>query len=133
VSGRIPTAPSDLATRGRGRRFWKRVVSEWECSPAELELLAEACRTLDELDVLRRAVAKEGATVAGSQGQRRAHPALSELRQARGELRRLLEALGIPAAVAASGEVEGVVSLASRRATRAARARWAGRGRAVRA
>lgn len=93
------------------------------------------CRTLDELEALRRAVAKEGATVAGSRGQRRAHPALSELRLGRGELRRLLDALGIPAplAAAAAAEAEGVVTLASRRATRAARARWDQRGGAARA
>jgi hypothetical protein len=100
------------------------VVGEWECSPAELELLAEACRTLDELDALRRAVAKEGATVAGSQGQPRAHPALAELRQGRGELRRLLDSLGIPQPLATEGGAERVVSLTSRRARRAARARW---------
>lgn len=100
------------------------VTSEWECSATELELLAQACRTLDELDVLRRAVAKEGATVAGSQGQRRAHPALSELRLGRGELRRLLDALGIPQPLAGAAGGEGVVSLTSRRASKAATARW---------
>jgi phage terminase small subunit len=131
VSARVPSPPSDLAARGRGRRFWKRVVGEWDCSPAEFELLAEACRTLDELDALRRAVAKQGATVAGSQGQPRAHPALAELRQGRGELRRLLEALGIPAPLAAAAEGQGVVSLTSRRAQRAARARWDRRGSAA--
>jgi P27 family predicted phage terminase small subunit len=128
VSARLPAPPSDLAARGRGRRFWKRVVGEWECSPTELELLAEACRTLDELDALRRAVAKQGATVAGSQGQPRAHPALAELRQARGELRRLFDALGIPQPLAGAAPAEDVVSLTSRRAQRAARARWAKRG-----
>lgn len=49
--------------------------------------------------------------------------ALAELRHGRGELRRLLDALGIPAPLAAA-ERDGVVSLTSRRAQRAARARW---------
>jgi P27 family predicted phage terminase small subunit len=127
VSGRAPAPPGYLAAQGRGRRFWQQVVGEWECSPAELELLAEACRTLDELQALRRAVAREGATVAGSQGQRRAHPALTEPRLGRGELRRLLDALGLEAA-GVGAEGEDVVSLTSRRAQRAARARWAKRG-----
>jgi Phage terminase, small subunit len=127
VSTRVPTAPSDLAARGRGRRFWKRIVGEWECSPAELELLSEVCRSLDELDALRRAVVKDGATVAGSRGQRRNHPALAELRQGRAELRRLLDALGTPQPLAAAAGGDGVVSLTSRRAQRAARARWAAR------
>jgi P27 family predicted phage terminase small subunit len=123
VSSRAPAPPGYLAAQGRGRRFWQRVVGEWECSPAELELLAEACRTLDELQALRRAVAREGATVLGSQGQRRAHPALTELRLGRGELRRLLDALGLEVAAGAA-EDEEVVSLTSRRAQRAARTRW---------
>jgi len=123
VSGKAPAPPSYLEKQGRGRKFWQRVVGEWECSPAELELLAEACRTLDELQALRRAVAREGATVAGSTGQRRAHPALTELRLGRGELRRLLDALGLEAAVGAEEGGE-VVTLASRKAQRAARARW---------
>ncbi len=105
-------------------------MSEYECSPVELELLSEACRSLDELDALRRAVVKDGATVTGSRGQRRTHPALAELRQGRAELRRLLDALGIPAPFAAAADREHVVSMASRRAQRAARARWSGEARA---
>ena len=50
----------------------------------------------------------------GSQGQRRAHPALTELRLGRGELRRLLDALGLEAA-GEGAEGEDVVSLTSRR------------------
>jgi hypothetical protein len=125
---RLPAPPADLAARGRGRRFWQGVVSEYELSASELALLVEACRSLDELDALRRAVKREGYTVKGSEGQRRAHPALAEMRQARGELRRLLDALGIPAPLADAAGRQGVVSLSSRRAQRAAQARWAQRG-----
>jgi hypothetical protein len=128
MSARVPTPPSDLAARGRGRRFWKDVVSVWELSASELVLLAETCRGLDELDVLRRAIKREGYTVRGSEGQPRAHPALAELRQGRGELRRLLDALSIPGAPAGTSAGDGVVSLTSRRAQKAARARWAKRG-----
>jgi hypothetical protein len=78
---------------------------------------------MHELQALRRAVAREGATVDGSTGQRRAQPALTELRLGRGELRRLLDALGLEAA-GVGAEGEDVVSLTSRRAQRAARARW---------
>lgn len=127
---RIPAAPKDLVARGRGVRFWRAVLAEYECSPVEIELLGEAARVLDELDVLRGAVAREGATVVGSRGQTRAHPALGELRQARGELRRLLDALAIPTPAAAAGDADGVVSLTSRRAQKAARKRWEGRGAA---
>jgi hypothetical protein len=125
---RAPRPPSDLKAGTRGARFWRAVVAEFEPSPVELELLGEACRTLNELDALRRAVAKDGATVGGSRGQTRTHPGLVELRQGRAELRRLLDALAIPVPLAAAGDMEGVVSLASRRAQKAARARWADRG-----
>ena len=123
---RPPYPPSDLAARGRGRRFWRTITADYECSASELELLGEACRTLDELDALRRAVEKDGAIVAGSVGQPRPHPALTEARGLRAELRRLLDALGIPAPSASAAE--GVTSLAARRARRAARARWERRG-----
>ena len=125
LSGRTPSPPADLVARGRGRRFWKSVLTEFEASPSELELLAEACRTLDEL---RRAVERDGAIVTGSVGQPRRHPALTEARQQRAELRRLLDVLGIPAPLASAAEAEGVVSIATRRATRAVRARWERRG-----
>lgn len=99
--------------------------------PHERELLAEACRTLDELDQLRAALRKDGVTARGSRGQVRTHPALVELRQGRGELRRLLDALEIPEAVDVESTVDaesaGAISLDSRRAQKAARARWKGR------
>jgi hypothetical protein len=124
---RVPAAPADLVPRGRGRRFWGAVHAEFHCSTGETELLAEACRLLDELDALRAAVVKDGATVAGSRGQTRAHPALAELRAGRAELRRLIDALALPPAVV-EGEIAGIASLTSRRASKAARVRWAGRG-----
>lgn len=115
VSGRVPAPPSDLAACSSGRRSWKRVVSEWELSSVELELLVEARRQLNEVDALRSAVARDGATVSASRGQVRTNPALAEVRQARGELRRLLDALGIPGADHAVAGGGGVVTLASRR------------------
>jgi hypothetical protein len=120
--------PRDLRAKGRGRKFWQAIVDEFEPSSSELEMLAEACRTLDELDELRRSVAADGATVVGSRGQTRVHPALGELRQSRAELRRLLDALGIPAPAGEVPTAGGVISLASRRAQKAARARWGAAG-----
>lgn len=107
------------------------MVAEFDPSPAELELLVEACRTLDELDALRQTVARDGVTAQGSRGQLRSNPALVHLRQSRAELRRLLDALAVPAPPnASSGEADdvGVLSLTARRAQKAARARWADRG-----
>ena len=42
------TAPKGLGTRGR--RLWRRVTTDWEMGPGELELLVEACRVADLLE-----------------------------------------------------------------------------------
>ena len=52
-------------------------------SEAEIELLRECCRLLDECESLPGTVDADGTTVAGSAGQPRVHPALGELRQHR--------------------------------------------------
>jgi hypothetical protein len=103
----------------RGCRFWIQATSAYELQPGEQELLLEICRILDELELLATAVATEGATVTGSTGQTRVHPALSELRGSRLALGRLLDQLGLP-------DLEGeVLSVQSARAQRAAQVRWA--------
>lgn len=86
----------ERARASRGRRFKAAVLRDYELSAAELELLEEAARTLDTLD----------------------DPSLPprEARQHREVLRRLLAALGLEA-----GETSAEVS---RKARRAARARW---------
>ena len=82
-------------------------------------LLEECCRTLDDLDALRKAVDAEGVTVEGSARQPRAHPALVELRQQRVALGRLLSQLALP-----DDTGEALPSLTEARARRAAEARW---------
>jgi hypothetical protein len=61
--------PSTRAPRGlgaRGRAFCRTIVAAFEASEAELQLLHEACRLLDETDLLRAAVETEGVTVTGA-------------------------------------------------------------------
>ncbi len=115
-----PRPPADLVRRGPGRAFWAEVVATHELELHEVRLLAEICRTLDELGALREAILADGVVVAGSKGQRRQHPALTELRGLRAELRHLLTALDL--------EVEDDdgtgLSITSRRAQHAARQRW---------
>lgn len=94
----------------------------FELSGPELEILAEAARTLDELDALRDSVAAEGVTTLGSRDQVVVNPALSEMRQARAELRRLLEMLSLPDPEQDSGKA--VTGARSARAAKAARTRW---------
>lgn len=94
----------------------------FELSGPELEILAEAARTLDELDGLRDALTATGTTCTGSRGQTIVNPCLSEMRQARAELRRLLEVLSLPDPEQPSGKA--VTGARSARAAKAARTRW---------
>lgn len=118
-----PKMPAGLAARGAG--FWRRTVKSYDLSDSEVQLLAEACRTLDQLDALAEAVARDGATVPGSMGQTTVHPALGEARGQRQVLHKLLAALALP-----DLEDESAAPMPSPRqvsARRAAEARWAGK------
>lgn len=90
----IPKAPPGLGARGR--RFWRGTLAEFELSDAEREILAEACRTLDDLDRLAAMVSEHGGAVSGSQGQVVVNPALTEARGQRLALHRLVAALQLP-------------------------------------
>lgn len=110
-----PAVPGELGPRGR--KFWRLTVAAFELETEELELLREACRTLDNLDALAEALRADGPMVKGSEGQVRAHPAFVEMRGARLVLGRLLKQLALP-------EVEAPPSEASKRARVAAQERW---------
>ena len=110
-----PTPPDDLAPRGSA--FWADVVANYTLRPDELELLAEACRSLDRLDALRQAVTDGGLVVTGPRGSVALHPALVEERQVRNVLRLTLAQLALPDA---KGD-----TAATRRGREAAEARWA--------
>ena len=80
-----------------GRRLWVAVAGLYVLTPAELQMLAEACRTADEVDRLEKAVrALPELVVSGSTGQPKAHPLLEEVRRYRLLLERLTTALNLP-------------------------------------
>ena len=80
-----------------GKRLWAAVATKYVLTPAELEMLSQACRTADELDRLERAVRQLAElTVRGSTGQPKAHPLLEEVRRHRVLLERLTGALCLP-------------------------------------
>ena len=87
-------APSGL--QPRGTEFWRSIADEFELSDSEAQLLREACKTLDTLDDLAEAVERDGVTVLGSTGQTVVHPAVTEARQQRLVLHRLVAALQLP-------------------------------------
>lgn len=113
-----PRTPAGLGSRGG--KFWRETVAEFDLSGAELHILQEACRTLDDLDRLAGMVETYGATVLGSQGQPVVNPALTEARGQRMALHRLVSALALPDD---DGKVTPTaVSMAARKASQA---RWA--------
>lgn len=116
--------PPELVRGGRGRRLWLAVIREFDLDDREMVILAEAAATLDRIDGLNALVEADGPMVPGSAGQPVLHPALGEQRQQRVVLARLLGQLDLPAAVAEPAEGDGVVSITSKLARRAARARW---------
>lgn len=115
-----PKTPAGLGTRGA--RFWRATVADFELTKGELQLLEEAARTLDQLDQLAAVIAQDGATVTGSAGQTVLNPAISEARQQRLTLHRLLAALALP-----DDEGATVPTGHQLRAVTANRARWDGR------
>ena len=110
-----------------GAALFESVVSgipeDCELDDREAALLDLAARQADDLALLEAVISEEGATSLGSQAQRVIHPAVSEARQARLAISRLLGALDLSEDESDSG------TATSRQARRAARARWNGRGR----
>lgn len=95
----------------------------------ELEVLAHACRQADAVTLLEEYIGEQGVTVTGSNGQERLNAAITEARQARIALARLLGELKLPNegdAQQAPGSQQGQQARngRSRRAQRAAEYRW---------
>jgi phage terminase small subunit len=113
-------APEGLAAAGR--RLWRAIVGDlaegMELDARELALLEAAARQADAVSVLERAVKRDGTMVKGASGQRRLNGAVSEVRQGRIALARLLGDLDLPADQAPR-------TASSRRAQKAAQVRWA--------
>lgn len=123
----MPSQPSTPAPDGladRGAAFWRDVTADYDLTDAELHLLHEACRTLDDLDRLAAMVAEHGVTVKGSAGQPVANPAMTEARGQRLALHRLVAALALP-----DPDDSPIPTPHSIRSVAANRARWSGRGR----
>lgn len=112
----FPPPPEDL--NDNGREFW-RSMSRYEFRPDEMQLLAEFARTVDDLAIMRAALAASGTLVEGSKGQPRPNPLLAEMRGCRQLLIRLAYQLGIP-----DDESQPLATPQSRRNARAANARW---------
>jgi hypothetical protein len=120
-----PTAPPGLGKSGAA--LWRRIVAGYELRPDELRLLADACREADLIDSMSELLGTGSLLTAGSMGQQRPNPLLTEIRGHRALLAALLKQLALPDdAVRAAGRPSATTT----RAQTAARARWDdGRGR----
>jgi hypothetical protein len=109
---------ADLAV-GAGERFRTDVVSTWELTVAELQVLDAAVATLDTIEDLTALVAADGRMVIGSKGQPVLHPGVPELRMQRAVLTRLIASLALPDPE--GGTIKTPAQLA---ATAAVQTRW---------
>jgi phage terminase small subunit len=116
TSGNVPRPPDAL--RSSGRAFWRKITSVYDLSPAEVALLARACRTLDTLADIDRTLMREGLVVTGSTGQRRGHPLLGAMSELQRTLEVLIRGMALPM------PDEDVGRRRSPQQTEAAQARW---------
>lgn len=127
-AGKGATERLPASLRRSGRALWKAILAEVpsdsELDQRELALLERACSCADRIADLDALVKRDGLMTLGSAGQSVLHPAVSEARQQKLVLLRLLSALNLNEA---AEETPGV-----RQARLAARARW-NRQRNVRA
>ena len=111
-----PVVPRGLGKAGRA--LWRRILDAYELSPAELELLTQACRVSDLLARADEQLAGEDLVVPGSRGQPVTNPLLAEAGQQRRVLDALLRSMSLPM----PGEAEG--RRRSPAAREAAQQRW---------
>lgn len=106
-----------------GRALWRQIAKAlpeaWAFDERELALLRTACRQADDLSKLETVIKSEGVMSTGSAGQPVVHPAVTEARQGRLAMGRILGQLSLP------DEEEQPRTAAGKRAQRAASSRWA--------
>jgi len=117
----------DMATKpppklsAKARRLWTETTTAFTLREDELCVLEDACRELDLVARMEAEVAKSGLVVEGSQGQPVSSPLVTEIRQHRTVMARLLQSLKLPED-AESAEAERAKRSATMREV--ANARW---------
>ena len=89
-----PRPPQSLSAAGR--RFWRAITTRYELSPGEVELLRQACRTVDLIERLDIELLDEPLMVRGSTGQPKSHPLLASVAAQRSTLGGLMRDLSLP-------------------------------------
>lgn len=111
-------APAGLGAAGR--KLWREVLADFELPPDGLALLVQACRTVDELERLREALANAEVMTTGSQGQPVTSPLFAEARAHRATLAKLIAQLALP-----DEDDVTPLTVTQERARKAAQTRWA--------
>ena len=111
-----PKAPDGL--RKAGRHVWRHILGEFDLDARELLVLEQAARQADAVAALEAEIDESGLVSRGSRGQPRLSGSVTELRQARLALSKLLSELALP--------VDDGETAAGRHARKAAEARWNG-------
>ena len=114
-----PKPPAGLGPAGK--KLWSDLSAVFDLDAPELPLLAAAARQADDIARLEEAIARDGVTVEGSAGQPRLNGAVSEVRQGRLALAKILGSVAWPTD-------EKPMTVTQRKARDAARARWARHG-----
>ena len=97
----IPKPPEILKPRGPGRRFWRKVLADFDLTDCHhLELLTQACRCLDRIAECEERIREDGPTVRDRFGQLKSHPLLQVEKDHRILLLRALRELQLDASVA---------------------------------
>lgn len=111
-----------VGLKAAGKAVWKGILGdlpdEWELDAREFVVLEAAARQADTNRALEKALVDDGMIVTGSQGQARLNAAVTELRQGRVALEKLLAGLALP------GDDGRTLTAGQKRAQAAAQARW---------
>lgn len=110
-----------VGLEAKGQRFWSDITKVYDLGPHELLMLEDCCREADLIDRLEQDLAAAELVVKGSMGQPVASPLVTEIRQHRSTLARLIAALKLPA------DDGGAAAERSSAARKAANARWGAR------
>jgi hypothetical protein len=102
-----------------GQQLWADIATRYDLAPRERTVLVAACRQADDIARMEADIMRDGTVVIGAAGQQRLNAAVTEARNGRVALARLLGALALPDAE------EQPETEATRRARHAAAVRWA--------
>ena len=89
----VPPAPPALSAQTR--KWWRRILSEFELDLPALLLLEQALLCFDRILEARAAIEKDGAVVRDRFGQVKTHPATLLERDNRGLMLRYFQAIGL--------------------------------------